>query len=111
MSSFLRICILCIKLCVQNLAVIFNDLFGGVVYAGLDTDKHKYPIGSGRVTFNNSKSYMKVSYTLNSRHIYQEKYYGGGGGDGRWGKKSKMKSEGEKKKKVGKLHKKRGRRL
>ena len=48
---------------VQNLAVIFNDLFGGVVYAGLDTDKHKYPIGSGRVTFNNSKSYMKVPYT------------------------------------------------
>jgi len=44
----------------QNLAVIFNDLFGGVVYAGLDTDKHKYPIGSGRVTFNNSKSYMKA---------------------------------------------------
>jgi len=44
----------------QSLAVIFNDLFGGVVYAGLDTDKHKYPIGSGRVTFNNSKSYMKA---------------------------------------------------
>ena len=40
--------------------MIFNDLFGGVVYAGLDTDKHKYPIGSGRVTFNNAKSYMKV---------------------------------------------------
>ena len=31
-----------------------------MVYAGLDTDKHKYPIGSGRVTFNNSKSYMKA---------------------------------------------------
>ncbi|XP_023331326.1 uncharacterized protein LOC111703576 [Eurytemora carolleeae] len=44
----------------QSLAVIFNDLFGGVVYAGLDTDKHKYPIGSGRVTFNNAKSYMKA---------------------------------------------------
>ena len=106
MSSFLRICILCIKLCVQNLAVIFNDLFGGVVYAGLDTDKHKYPIGSGRVTFNNSKSYMKVSYTLNSRHIYQEKYYGGGGGDGRGEKKEKW-GLGEKnkkgKKKGGKL--------
>ena len=26
----------------------------------LDTDKHKYPIGSGRVTFNNTKSYMKA---------------------------------------------------
>lgn len=35
--------------------------FGGVVYAGIDTDKHKYPpIGSGRVTFNNTKSYMKA---------------------------------------------------
>jgi hypothetical protein len=22
-----------------------QDLFGGVVYAGIDTDKHKYPIG------------------------------------------------------------------
>ena len=22
-----------------------QDLFGGVVYAGLDTDKYKYPIG------------------------------------------------------------------
>jgi len=44
----------------EGLAIIFNDLFGGVVYAGLDTDKHKYPIGSGRVTFNNGKSYMKA---------------------------------------------------
>lgn len=45
--------------------MIFNDLFGGVVYAGLDTDKHKYPIGSGRVTFNNAKSYMKVRLGIN----------------------------------------------
>lgn len=22
-----------------------NDLFGGVVYAGIDTDRYKYPIG------------------------------------------------------------------
>ena len=44
----------------QALALVFNDLFGGVVYAGLDTDKFKYPIGSGRVTFNNSQSYMKA---------------------------------------------------
>jgi len=47
----------------QSLAVIFNELFGGVVYAGLDTDKHKYPIGSGRVTFNNPNSYMKAVAT------------------------------------------------
>jgi len=44
----------------EGLAIVFNDLFGGVIYAGLDTDKNKYPIGSGRVTFNNAKSYMKA---------------------------------------------------
>jgi len=44
----------------EGLAHIFNDLFGGVIYAGIDTDRHKYPIGSGRVTFSNSKSYMKA---------------------------------------------------
>ena len=44
----------------EGLAHIFNDLFGGIVYAGIDTDRHKYPIGSGRVTFNNHKSYMKA---------------------------------------------------
>ncbi|XP_028399548.1 cytoplasmic polyadenylation element-binding protein 1-like [Dendronephthya gigantea] len=44
----------------EGLAHIMQDLFGGVVYAGIDTDKHKYPIGSGRVTFNNHKSYMKA---------------------------------------------------
>jgi len=44
----------------EGLAHVFNDLFGGVMYAGIDTDRFKYPIGSGRVTFNNSKSYMKA---------------------------------------------------
>ncbi|KAF7241604.1 Cytoplasmic polyadenylation element-binding protein 1-A, partial [Varanus komodoensis] len=44
----------------EALAGILNDLFGGVVYAGIDTDKHKYPIGSGRVTFNNHRSYLKA---------------------------------------------------
>ncbi|XP_071509772.1 cytoplasmic polyadenylation element-binding protein 1-B-like [Diadema setosum] len=44
----------------EGLAHLMNDLFGGVVYAGIDTDKHKYPIGSGRVTFNNTNSYMKA---------------------------------------------------
>lgn len=29
----------------ETLSVIMNDLFGNVVYAGIDTDKHKYPIG------------------------------------------------------------------
>ncbi|XP_042212495.1 cytoplasmic polyadenylation element-binding protein 1-like [Homarus americanus] len=44
----------------EGLANIMNDLFGGVVYSGIDTDKHKYPIGSGRVTFNNVQSYRKA---------------------------------------------------
>lgn len=29
----------------EAVAVVMNDLFGGVMYAGIDTDKHKYPIG------------------------------------------------------------------
>uniref|UniRef100_A0A668A9W8 Cytoplasmic polyadenylation element binding protein 1a n=1 Tax=Myripristis murdjan TaxID=586833 RepID=A0A668A9W8_9TELE len=44
----------------EALANIMNDLFGGVMYAGIDTDKYKYPIGSGRVTFNNHRSYLKA---------------------------------------------------
>ncbi|XP_030756864.1 cytoplasmic polyadenylation element-binding protein 1 [Sitophilus oryzae] len=44
----------------QGLANIMNDLFEGVVYAGIDTDKYKYPIGSGRVTFNNPRSYLRA---------------------------------------------------
>lgn len=44
----------------EGLAKIMNDLFNGVVYVGIDSDKHKYPIGSGRVTFNNQRSYMKA---------------------------------------------------
>ena len=44
----------------EGLAHVFSDLFGGVVYAGIDTDRFKYPIGSGRVTFSNTKSYMKA---------------------------------------------------
>jgi hypothetical protein len=30
------------------------------IILGVDTDKYKYPMGSGRVTFNNSRSYMKA---------------------------------------------------
>ena len=29
----------------EALCQIMNDLFDGVIYAGIDTDKHKYPIG------------------------------------------------------------------
>ena len=31
------------------LAHIMDDLFGGVVYAGIDTDKYKYPIGKSHI--------------------------------------------------------------
>lgn len=51
------------KLTAEGLALIMNDLFEGVVYAGIDTDKHKYPLGAGRVTFNNPQSYMKAIQT------------------------------------------------
>lgn len=33
----------------EALVAIFNDLFGCVVYASIDTDKHKYPIGETAV--------------------------------------------------------------
>ncbi|KAG5672802.1 hypothetical protein PVAND_002895 [Polypedilum vanderplanki] len=48
------------KTTAEGLAKIMNDLFDGVIYAGIDTDKYKYPIGSGRVTFNNTRSYMRA---------------------------------------------------
>ncbi|CAG5117879.1 unnamed protein product, partial [Candidula unifasciata] len=44
----------------EALCNIMSDLFGNVIYAGIDTDKHKYPIGSGRVSFSSRKSYMKA---------------------------------------------------
>ncbi|KAL3179751.1 hypothetical protein MRX96_037739 [Rhipicephalus microplus] len=37
----------------QGLALVMEELFGGVLYAGIDTDKYK-------VTFNNQKSYLKA---------------------------------------------------
>lgn len=44
----------------EGLAKIMNDLFGNVAYVGIDSDKHKYPLGSGRVTFISQRSYMKA---------------------------------------------------
>jgi len=44
----------------EGLCNIFNELFGGVIFASIDTDKYKYPIGSGRVAFNNMKSYLNA---------------------------------------------------
>lgn len=44
----------------RDLAHIMNELFGGVVYAGIDIDKLKYPIGSGRVTFAHQQNFMRA---------------------------------------------------
>jgi hypothetical protein len=44
----------------QALAMIMTELFGEVIHAGLDTDKYKYPIGSGRVTFRDRQSYVEA---------------------------------------------------
>ncbi|VDM67144.1 unnamed protein product [Strongylus vulgaris] len=39
---------------------IMNELYGNVVFVGIDTDKYKYPIGSGRVTFRSHASYFRA---------------------------------------------------
>jgi hypothetical protein len=44
----------------DNKHIIQSHLLNICVIAGIDTDKHKYPIGSGRVTFNNPRSYMRA---------------------------------------------------
>jgi cytoplasmic polyadenylation element-binding protein len=44
----------------QGLAKVMSEVFGEAIHAGLDTDKYKYPIGSGRVTFRNRASYVKA---------------------------------------------------
>ncbi|XP_066594262.1 cytoplasmic polyadenylation element-binding protein 1-A-like isoform X1 [Prorops nasuta] len=43
-----------------GLATIMDDLYDNVIYAGIDTDKFKYPIGSGRVTFSSTRSYKRA---------------------------------------------------
>ncbi|XP_011311694.1 cytoplasmic polyadenylation element-binding protein 1 isoform X2 [Fopius arisanus] len=44
----------------EGLARIMDDLFDDVIYCGIDTDKHKYPIGSARLTFSSKRSYRKA---------------------------------------------------
>lgn len=53
-TTFIRKCVVYL-FCVN---VKFH--FVGECDLGIDTDKHKYPIGSGRVTFNCNRSYMKA---------------------------------------------------
>ena len=46
-----------------------NEIFGEVIHASLDTDKYKYPIGSGRVTFRNRTSYHRNKYIKEKKNI------------------------------------------
>jgi hypothetical protein len=49
----------CITLPIVELAMIMDRLYGGVCYAGIDTDPElKYPKGAGRVAFSNQQSYI-----------------------------------------------------
>jgi len=45
------------RLYAHALAHIFEEVFGNVAYVQIDTDRYKYPIGSGRVTFATFDSY------------------------------------------------------
>ena len=49
----------------EALASIMNDLFGGVMYAGIDTDKHKYPIGNRFLKAGGNKMQLAGSMILN----------------------------------------------
>ena len=46
----------------EGLMRIFHELFGGVVYVGIDVDKHQYPTTSCWVTFSNTRSYNKAVF-------------------------------------------------
>ncbi|CAF1196802.1 unnamed protein product [Rotaria sp. Silwood1] len=55
------------------LARICQELFGDVEYAAIDTDRNKYPIGSGRVVFVNAHSYY-AAVTANYLMIECDKF-------------------------------------
>jgi cytoplasmic polyadenylation element-binding protein len=48
------------RLYAQALGRIFEELFHDVAYVQIDTDRYKYPIGSGRVTFCSVESYRRA---------------------------------------------------
>lgn len=48
------------RLHAKAIAFIFNKMFGDVILVTIDTDRHKYPTGSGRVTFGSAESYTKA---------------------------------------------------
>ena len=39
---------------------MMGELFGEVKYVDIDTDKNRYPIGSGRVCFFENQGYQKA---------------------------------------------------
>ncbi|CAF2686816.1 unnamed protein product [Rotaria sp. Silwood2] len=55
------------------LARICQELFGDVEYSAIDTDRNKYPIGSGRVVFVNTHSYY-AAVTANYLMIECDKF-------------------------------------
>lgn len=58
MVFFFFLTLSCLLLPVE-LAMIMDRLYGGVCYAGIDTDPElKYPKGAGRVAFSNQQSYI-----------------------------------------------------
>lgn len=66
MFSFIKIALICLLSDLLQLvyfsvelAMIMDRLYGGVCYAGIDTDPElKYPKGAGRVAFSNQQSYI-----------------------------------------------------
>ena len=68
----------------EALANIMNDLFANVVYAGIDTDKHKYPIGQDfrPVTCNMCKivyvrTFVKINTIYENLCVFQLRRYQG----------------------------------
>ena len=52
----------------SELANMMNNLYGGVCYAGIDTDPElKYPKGAGRVAFSNHQSYIAA---ISARYVH-----------------------------------------
>lgn len=67
-----------------ELAMIMDRLYGGVCYAGIDTDPElKYPKGAGRVAFSNQQSYIAAisARFVQLQHGDIDKRVGSGSGE------------------------------
>lgn len=86
---------LCVCVCFSlwsvavELAMIMDRLYGGVCYAGIDTDPElKYPKGAGRVAFSNQQSYIaaisarfvQLQHGEIDKRVRKGTQWGGGGG-------------------------------